>query len=257
VNVNADFIICEQSKIHKAVVSGINICDWWIINEDISEFGTMSWVYMDMDLWFWWKNEDFNTISNLNNNIVIWFFDEHINTIIKSNTPIYSQNIGYIWTTNEIQNDFNEHNVIWFFSENFKTVINNKIPDYVTPIWFMWDIKTVLKKNTKIVEKYITYRLFFKEIIERESKLTFFQSNYTKTQYNIFLSNIISLLDIKNVWKIDKEQQYIIENKIKNSWLFRDKISKLTKHIKFINDKVINVTDDSEKNYIIKYILKK
>lgn len=262
---NADYIICDSWDINYDGKTVSEICNWWYQSINISEINSFTWSFIDLNLWYWWI--DFDLVMNLNieENLPMWYFGTNIKTKVLKNNPENYIYIWHIWIKNDynIISDVVENFPIWYFDTNIKTKVLNNKPEYILPIWYLWNV-VIAKKNwwmrNNILPIYsMTYREFFKEIFQKSTNDSFNNLNYSKSEYDTFINNLLDLLFNSNQYYqkiIPEETKNTIRLFIQNSD-FDTNLNLLMTNLKDINQNFEIQKDQKINFYMIKYYLNK
>ncbi len=250
-NLEANYSICDWWIVNVSWLDNTEICSNGVLYNDFEKINSFSWKTISADTWFLWSN----TIDiSKETKYRVWFFGENKTTVIKKLNPSFEIEIWHINNTilSNLHLDNNLSWVVWFFDKNIVTVINKKIPDYSKPLWYLWDIK-IIKNDKKIIIKEFRFNNYFKEIIERETKLNFLHYSLKKSEYNIFLVNLLEFLIKNNDLLVNKDDTDFLNYKIKNDKNFKSGLNRLLLDMKNFNKNIKNNPNQSK--YIIDYYI--
>lgn len=260
---NADYIICDSWNINYNWKTVSEICNWWYQSIDISKINSFTWSFIDLDLWYWWTDFDLVVNSNIEENLPMWYFGINIKTKVLTNNPENYIYIWYIWTKNDynITSNLDENFPVWYFDTNTKTKVLNNKPEFSLPIWYLWNVVITKKNwwiNNNISPIYsMTYREFFKEIFQKSTNDSFNNLNYSESEYNTFIDNLLDLLVNSNQFDeeiIPEETKNRIKFFIQNSD-FDTNLNLLMTNLKDINQNFEIQKDQKINFYMIKYYL--
>lgn len=267
-NSSAWFTVCDSWNINLSGISEIDICNGWITSDSINNIESFTWKYIEVDLWYWWTNTNYDIDVKISEKLPLWYFDKNKKTIVGNTNPQYSNITWFIWLKNTYSNDIiNGNNVpIWFFDNNKNTFINNVDTEFSFPTWFLWNHVFITKKSwwsrsPKKRNYNITYKDFFEGLFKKYSRIKYKKWGfvyYDKSEYNKFITNITTLF---SKWDEDYNQYIpqIAKNRtewyIENNSEFKEKLWLLVYNLREINYQFDNTDSDVVKMYIIKYYI--
>lgn len=244
VKVEADFVYCNNLEIDYGANNIIDLCKWWEIISDYNYINSWSWNTFDFKVGYIWNKLILNKFIDEQKNIPIWYFDQNHQTIISKYDFNYNGEIWFLWPNFDFENKFNSNIQIpvWFFSWNLETKIQSNKPISTSILWFilewyyfdtennLWDLQVPIYKD-------VTYREFFEFVFYEIWKKEYQELWYSKQEYDIFISNILSVLmdwETKSNQKISDNEQNKINLYIQNS-NFEMNFSKLINNLREIN----------------------
>ena len=99
-NTNSEFTICDSGNINLSANNVSDICNEWFENNSIDSIKSLTWKYIDMDLWFWWLNNIYNKRDNISDNLITWFFNDFISTKVLDKEGDFYLKTWFFWTNN-------------------------------------------------------------------------------------------------------------------------------------------------------------
>jgi hypothetical protein len=262
-NTNSEFTICDSGNINLSANNVSDICNEWFENNSIDSIKSLTWKYIDMDLWFWWLNNIYNKRDNISDNLITWFFNDFISTKVLDKEGDFYLKTWFFWTNNlyNINSNILENLAMWFFDNYRNTIISNTNPSYDFPIWFLWNhVLENTQKKSWTTKKYIsyTYRNYFVFVFKIYSDLNFSNSWYSYREYDKFINSLVNLyLEWYNNSDNIISDTYIasIDYYIENNQEFQIQLWILMNNLDEINNWFSNLKSVKEKKYMIDYYL--
>jgi|SaaInlV_120m_DNA_4_1040238.scaffolds.fasta_scaffold09831_3 hypothetical protein len=262
-NTNSEFTICDSGNINLSANNVSDICNEWFENNSIDSIKSLTWKYIDMDLWFWWLNNIYNKRDNISDNLITWFFNDFISTKVLDKEGDFYLKTWFFWTNNlyNINSNILENLAMWFFDNYRNTIISNTNPSYDFPIWFLWNhVLENTQKKSWTTKKYIsyTYRNYFVFVFKIYSDLNFSNSWYSYREYDKFINSLVNLyLEWYNNSDNIISDTYIasIDYYIENNQEFQIQLWILMNNLDEINNWFSNLKTVKEKKYMIDYYL--
>jgi hypothetical protein len=259
---DSEYIVCDSWNIDFLWTKFEDICNDGIIYNNVININSFSWSYIDISWWYWWSSNSF-TWTVVNNNVVTWLFDMQRETRITKNNPSYDNYLWFIWIKYSNLNIWSDYNTpIWFFNYHLDTKIEWVDIKYQTPVWLLtWYINknTSLWRKQDFIEQEITYREFLKDIFNTWLKINFLKQGYFKTEYDIFINNLLDMFFYENwLWNniILKENQDNLIKQFRENNMIKTNIEKLINNMVAINNSFKEINNYNYKMYIIDYYLK-
>ena len=232
-----------------------------VINEELHNKIDTYWsgsIYT-RDIWYIESDNHYSYNWNIINKLPTWFFSNNIKTIINLDDFNFTENVWFLWINHSYNfNSMDSNNSpVWFFNNTIITKISDSNPIYNTSIWFI--VASDLKKNrsSKNIVNEITYKVFIDNILRKETNFDYLKFRYNKSEYNLFINNLLWLLMGWNNYDnliISEDKQNNIMKNIENSD-FNENLSILMNNLKKINHGFKYSNDNFNKQYIIKYFL--
>ena len=120
----AEIKICDKANINPNWQTINDICNGWILLDNIVWLTNFSWSYLSQSWWYWGQNHSFIKTGVIYNTRVWYLWNK--NNYTKTNGPINNFHVWYLWNS--------------FWEKTIKSVL------YDTPVWYFSNYR-----NTNIV----------------------------------------------------------------------------------------------------------